>query len=92
MPNIESLRGAISKELADKVKEAAEKLYTTGEVDHLVSGKSDFLNKNVLAKLENIESYADQVENVLNNKAEFNYSILSKNKILLTKAPPFYIE
>ena len=80
MPNIESLRGAISKELADKVKEAAEKLYTTGEVDHLVSGKSDFLNKNVLAKLENIESYADQVENVLNNKAEFNYSILSKNK------------
>lgn len=80
VPNIESLRTAISNELADKIKKAAEKLYTTGEVDHLVSGKSDFLNKNVLAKLENIESYADQVENVLNKKVEFNYSVLSKNK------------
>jgi hypothetical protein len=31
-PNIESLRGAMSKELADKIKDAAEKLYSTGEV------------------------------------------------------------
>jgi hypothetical protein len=71
----------MSKELADKIKDAAEKLYSTGEVDHLVLNKSDFLTKNVFAKLENIESYADQIENVLNKNIDFSYNVLSKNKI-----------